>query len=593
MGEVAGPRRAKPQPVVRLVNLTEHDVAVESWPGSGDVADAGASPALLAFAPDWRPARVDDDAARTGGHGLDVGAAFIPVTRLRRSARLRDLPAPQPDTRYIVSRLTALAARHRSDLVFPFGEIRDSSGRITGVRGVAMFRSRWAVRYRFRDWRLAFRERNALQPLRQTWVTGVLFALATALLSGATGLVPGALDSARTQGWDRTWLSWTWDSGAGSAVLGVAFLVWAAMRWRKNQRILAQRGTAYVIDEQAGLWLHEEKESALADIGADFAATLLVPGPRDLGYDWDWRANEARAPHWDDRLDQLVNTFWAVHHNDSKITHNAVFVWAPWPVAMAFGARATAGHRGLNLHVRQRPSYGLGGPHRQPLVADGAHDFLYERTRPPFDETSESHQVWTDEKKLEVTFSRLEHRGDDRPSIPGDGETGDGGAGPAAVPPILLVVRIIHRPVGRVKEDLGETKPFAIKVCPDLIGDVIPAGPHAIRIAEWRLDARDGGSGRVPDLPWEEFPAAAQAIADWVIEQAGTDQRAGQGPTVLLATRMPQELAVGVGVQLRQRSGRDDQDGWPSRVYPAVFEAGGLAVPKLRLGTESVSQYRV
>ena len=71
-----------------------------------------------------------------------------------------------------------------------------------------------------------------------------------------------------------------------------------------------------------------------------------------------------------------MHSFWAVHYNDDHVTRNAVFVWAPWPVAMAFGARATARRRGLVLHVRQRPSDGAAGARRELRLADGAHDFL-------------------------------------------------------------------------------------------------------------------------------------------------------------------------------------------------------------------------
>ena len=74
--------------------------------------------------------------------------------------------------------------------MFPFGEVRDSAGRITGAHGLASFRSGWALADRYRDWHAAVRERRSREPSKQ-WLTGVMFAVATALLSGALSLLPG------------------------------------------------------------------------------------------------------------------------------------------------------------------------------------------------------------------------------------------------------------------------------------------------------------------------------------------------------------------------------------------------------------------
>lgn len=87
---------------------------------------------------------------------------------------------------------------------------------------------------------------------------------------------------------------------------------------------------------------------------------LRVPGPTALDENWRWRADAVGAPQSDARADQHVHSFWAVRYNDDQVTRNALFTWAPWPVAMAFGARATARSRGLVLNVRQRPSHTAG-----------------------------------------------------------------------------------------------------------------------------------------------------------------------------------------------------------------------------------------
>jgi len=355
--------------------------------------------------------------------------------------------------------------------------------------------------------------------------------------------------------------------------------------------VRTERGTAYVIEEQAITWRHEEKESVLADVGERFAAVLRVPGPAELGSNWRWEADAQSAPQWDARVDELVSSFWAVHYNDDKITRNAVFVWAPWPVAMAFGARATARRRGLVLHVRQRPSYGAAGPHRRPRLTDDAHDFLRRDDLPVLADVAALHEPAVASRVVTVTVRPLgapltgQHG---RPGGHGDGrgrpDAGDGDEGL-----LLLIVRVTHGPVGPIPVDLAATEPFTICVSPSLAGRVIRAGTQIVRAHEWRLASRAAGAERVPELPWPAFPAAAEAIADWVVAQAA----AHPGRVVLLATRIPQELAVGLGVQLGQRSwDRTPGQQWPRQVYP-VFHAGdGLIVPDLRLGAESVPSQR-
>ena len=585
MGESANTGEPALQAGQRLVNLTEHDVMLMARPRNGD---GGVAEASLARIPvDGRFARVDDEAARLREHLLDTDAGVVRLTWLRRSGRLADLPAPRAGTRYLVSRVTALAARDRGDLVFPFGEIRDDHGRVAGAQGVASFRPRPAVWRLPGAWRAAARDRRQGLPDRQT-LTGVLFAVATALLSAALALFPGGLDEARASGWSAAWASWTWRLTVVFAVMGAATLAVAAWRWHRRGVMLEERGTAYVIEEQAITWRHEEKESVLADVGAGFAAVLRVPGPAELGGNWRWETGGRAAPQWDARVDELVSSFWAVHYNDSKITRNAVFVWAPWPVAMAFGARATARRRGLVLHVRQRPSYGAAGPHRRPRLNDAAHDFLRHDGLPALADEAALHEPVVLSETVTVTITPLggptagQHNGKgDGPSVP---DAGEGDAGP-----LLLIVRLTQGEVGPIPLDLAKTEPFTVYVSPSLAGGVIGAGAHVVRAHEWRLGVRAAGADRVPELPWSAFPAAAEAIAGWVVAQAA----AHPGRVVLLATRIPQELAVGLGVQLGQRSwDRTPGQHWPPKVYPVVHTGDRLVVPDLRLGAEAVPSQR-
>jgi hypothetical protein len=561
-----------------LVNLTEHEIVLESQVASDDDEWGSGAPATFTLPPEGRFARVDDERASLSHGWLNATTDLVPVTRMSRSRRVVDIPAPEPGIRYVVSRVTALAAWNRGDLVFPFGEVRDG-GRIVRTRGLASFRRRQALAERYRDWREAVRDRRSRKTLKSQWLTAVMFAGATALLSGAIGLFPGTLDNWRKSGWGGGGQFWTAWLMAGFGLVGVALLGLAAWRWRERGVILEARGTAYVIEEQAITWRHEEKASVLAVIGEEFAGVLRVPGPEALGENWRWQADAAGARQWDARADELVRSFWSVHFNDDQVTRNAVFTWAPWPVAMAFGARATARRRGLVLHVRQRPSYGAGGPRQHLCVTDGAHDFLRDEEFPLLQVSIPQHTVARMNEQLTLTVQALGSQ-----NVAEGGAGADVSSGLAALDDesglLLLVVRLIDGPVGPIPADLSKAPEVALGVSGDLAASVIPVGKHIVPTAEWRLTS----AGRpAPQVPWKAFPAVAEAVADWVVEQAA----AYPGRTVLLATRIPQELAVGLGIQLGQRTRT-----WPRQVFPVYFAAGQLMVPNLRLGAESVPAER-
>jgi hypothetical protein len=142
VGEPTERGEAERPPAELLVNLTEHDVVL----ASRRVRDETDGPGLVCISPDGRYARVDDGAARQRDYLLETGSGVFRVTRLGRAGRLVDLPPPRPRTRYVVSRVTALAARDRADLVFPFGEIRNAAWRVAGARGLASSRPRAAQR---------------------------------------------------------------------------------------------------------------------------------------------------------------------------------------------------------------------------------------------------------------------------------------------------------------------------------------------------------------------------------------------------------------------------------------------------------------
>jgi hypothetical protein len=569
----------------RLVNLTSHEVVLRASepPSRGEDHDH-AWPGMIRVPPAGRLARVDDRAASLGTRRLNAGAGLVAVTRLRRSAKVMDLPPPERGTCYLVSRLTALAARNRDDLLFPFGEERDAAGFVTTVSGLAAFRRGWAPRQRWRDRRTAARARLARQPLGREWLTGLLFIVATALLSGFLALCPGAIDNALAHGWAANGQATTSWASLGFLASGAVTLAAGTLRWRKRGLILAERGTAYVIDEVAVPWQHEEKESVLADIRKNFARTLIVPGPGALGKAWQWQADADATARWDERVDELVRSFWAVHYNDDQVTRNALFTWAPWPVATAFAARATALRRGLVLHVRQRPSYGAALPRQDLRLDDPACDFLRDKQPMPLTDCAPAHKVTHLEGELMLTIQTTETA---RPVSPAQGTSRQRAVhrdpgGPAPQPPLLLLVRTTHDAIGNIPLDLAHAPEVTIQAPASLIGRVLPAGAHRVQVAEWRLDC--DVQGPMPHLPWAAFPAAAEEIAGWIISQVAGHR----DQVVLLATRMPQELAVGLGIQLGQRRSE-----WPRHAYPAVYSKDCLVVPHLRLGAEAVPTERV
>ena len=562
----------------RLVNLTPHEIVLQATelPLSNDADNAGA--VILRLPPEGTFARVDDKSSRLSEGCLNAGTGVVTVTRLRRSGMLKDLPPPAEGTRLVVSRLTALAARHRRDLVFPFSELRDPDGRIVGVRGLGAFRPSLALVQRYRDWRTRARADLAASAVGREWLTGVLFVAATALLSGFLALIPGAADNAVRHGWAGGGLAWTSWSSIACLIAGGWVLAIGAWRWRRRGEVLSERGTAYVIDEVAASWQHEEKESVLTDIRAGFARTLLVPGPGALDEAWDWQADGDSAARWDENVDRLVRSFWAVHYNDDQITRNALYTWAPWPVAMAFGARATALRRGLVLHVRQRPSYGAAGPRTELCLTEPAHDFLRTTPSVPLAESAPEHAVRCLPGQVMVTIETLPDQDASRRPRTSAARYAKS-PGSAARPVLLLVIRTIAEKIGDIPLDLTDAPPVTIQVAARLARTILPTGNRPVTVAEWRLDSAVTPN---PPLPWRAFPAAVGQLADWIIAESA----ARPDHVVLIASRMPQELAVGLGIQLAQLGHK-----WPRHAYP-VYYARGLVVPYLRLGAESVPTQR-
>lgn len=104
----------------RIVNLTPHSVVVRG----GDGVET-------AF-PSEGQARVTDDASDA------PQLAGVPVAEVM-PGKVTGLPEPTEGVVYLVSRVLAAACPERTDLVFPFREIRDEGGAIAAVSSLARF----------------------------------------------------------------------------------------------------------------------------------------------------------------------------------------------------------------------------------------------------------------------------------------------------------------------------------------------------------------------------------------------------------------------------------------------------------------------
>jgi hypothetical protein len=95
-----------------------------------------------------------------------------------------------------------------------------------------------------------------------------------------------------------------------------------------------------------------------------------------------------------------------------------------------------------------------------------------------------------------------------------------------------------------------------------------------------------GERGAMAEQAAQRTAGDAIPSAERLVNLTGQDC-AHPGHVVLLAARIPQELAVGLGIQLGQRA-----RSWPGSACPVYFSGGRLFVPDLRLGADSVPAER-
>lgn len=89
-------------------------------------------------APDGPPARVEE--VRSGVVATPTDLGELPFLDVAYADEVSGLPAPQPDVRYLVSRVTAAALiGRRDDLLFPVDEVRNEQGMPIGCRALGRF----------------------------------------------------------------------------------------------------------------------------------------------------------------------------------------------------------------------------------------------------------------------------------------------------------------------------------------------------------------------------------------------------------------------------------------------------------------------
>lgn len=92
---------------------------------------------LLTLAPSDQPARVEERLGQATP--VDVNGCVEVRTFKVAHGRVVDLPAPVPGRVFIASRITAMAAVGRHDVMFPLDEVRDEHGTVIGCRSLGRF----------------------------------------------------------------------------------------------------------------------------------------------------------------------------------------------------------------------------------------------------------------------------------------------------------------------------------------------------------------------------------------------------------------------------------------------------------------------
>jgi hypothetical protein len=349
--------------------------------------------------------------------------------------------------------------------------------------------------------------------------------------------------------WVQLWLT------IGLTAVAVAVTTACLVVARGRSRMKARNGTAYILKEEARGWDKDDASRFLAETRRQFARVITVPGPAALDSRWDWALDDAAG--WDGRVDSLAVAFRALHADDDPASPSGLFMWAWWPVAMAFGQRVTAAERGLSLDVWQRPGFGRTSQ------------------QAPVPWTSRPHAFGSAGDAGGLSQRPVEVEWPVRLTVSPGGTPSSIGSRDAAV----LLIRVGHQvwggiPDASVTPSPEEGKRYDLHVR-DATGACVD-GKSDVALHEFRYDMPT-----VPSVPWTEFPALVAACADWLTRQAASLA----GHTLLLGAVVPPEVALGLGI----RAGRSSRGGWPPHLWPLMYSrADGFVAPRLNLGTAPV-----
>jgi hypothetical protein len=376
------------------------------------------------------------------------------------------------------------------------------------------------------------------------------YGIAALFAGAALGVVPALVTDVWNSGqtWGQLWLC------VSLGVLAVAALGFSETARRGRDRMLARNGTAYLIQEQARFWTADTAERFRAGVHRQFARVIEVPGPAEVDR-WDWPLDDG-ARLWDGKVDELVRAFRVLNIDetrDGSATPNGVFMWAWWAAAMAFGMRVTAANRTLELDVWQRPSIARSGEVAPETWAQRPHRF---RSASPGD-AAVTEYVWP----ADLSVSR---RGRVRTA---------GARGQVSV----LLVRFSRQAWGPLPEVAAAVPATRLDLHLYDAAGVASTEPLQADLHELRCVPQES------QFQWQAFPALAAEAAAWV--ERKTKELVGH--TLLLATVMPQEVGLGLGILAGQETRRAS---WPEHLWPIVYDQATheFTVPHLDLGSAAV-----
>lgn len=406
---------------------------------------------------------------------------------------------------------------------------------------------------------------------------GLAALFAGAALGGIYGLASG--DWTQFGTWLALWIT------VGLVVLTLVALgaaqVLSRRRDREDQRKeqedrareerIRRNGTAYFIAEYAAGWQKSRDRGFLRKVRPEFERVVPLAGPYQLD-EWKWPL-DARARLWEPKMDDLVRAFQVLDYdvqfadNGGTGDHPAkpgpdnpsgVFIWASWPVAVAFGMRVTYVHRDAELDVWQRDSFGRAETVRAE-AGQGPHRFGALSTPP------DPGGLRLVEKSHEIDLTATV-RGQGRPS-PDDGHA------------IVLLIRFGSDKWGPLPPPGDEVDGERLEMAIHDAAGVTPAGTSRTHIHEFRCVPPSGGQ-----FDWADYPALVTEASAWVERK----NKEFPGRIKLLGTAVPQEVGLGLGILAGQEARRET---WPRDLWPIVFDPvtrRDLVVPDLQLGTSAL-----